>query len=115
MKIRFAFEMAVGLIGIAAVLLLGSAGMVFFVLFAFFPLVVRKYGGHKPDERELQLFYRAGNLTLVLIILAVLGIYLASPLSINGRAVGENWYLITMGAILATHGLAGLISFREVR
>jgi hypothetical protein len=112
MKIRFAFELAVGMISVAAVLLLGSVGMVFFALFAFFPLVVRKYGSHKPDERELQLFYRAGNLTLVLIFLAVLGIYLASSVSINGRAVGENWYLLTMGAILATHGFAGLISFR---
>lgn len=113
MKNRFAFEMAVGLVGLVAVLFLGSKGMVALVLFAFFPLVVRKSGGHRPDERELQLFYRAGNWTVVLIILSVLVIYLASPLIINGNRVGDNWYLLTVSSILIVHGLAGLAAFRD--
>lgn len=113
MKMRFAFEFMVGLIGITAILIFGSRGMVALVLFAFFPVVVRKYGGHRPDERELQLFYRASNWTLVLIFLAVLAIYLASPLIINGYRVGDNWYLLTSAAILAVHGLSGLVVFRD--
>ena len=113
MKMRFAFELMVGLIVLTAVLLFGSKGMVAFVFFAFFPVVVRRYGGHRPDEREMQLFYRASNWSLVLIFLAVLAVYLASSVVINGYRVGDNWYLLTMASILAVHGLSGLVVFRD--
>ena len=114
MRTRFAFESLVGLIGILAVLFLGAVGGVFMVLFVLFPVVVRLSKAHKPDERELQLFYQTSNFTLVLIFIALVLIYVASDLTITGHQIGDNWYLLSISSILFFHGLIGLIVFKKV-
>lgn len=114
MKARFAFESLVGLIGLVTVLLLGDLGGVFLVLFVFFPVIVRLNKAHKPDERELQLFYQASNFTLILIFVALVLIYVASGVTINGHQIGDNWYLLSISSILFVHGLIGLVVFRRV-
>jgi len=114
MRARFAFESLVGLIGLVAVLLLGKVGGVFMVLFVFFPVIVRLNKAHRPDERELQLFYQASNFTLILIFMALVLIYVASGVTINGNTVGDNWYLLSISSILFVHGMIGLVVFRRV-
>ncbi len=114
MKARFAFESLVGLIGLVAVLLLGNKGGVFLVLFVFFPVIVRLNKANRPDERELQLFYQASNFTLILIFIALVLIYVASGVTINGHQIGDNWYLLSISSILFVHGLIGLVVFRRV-
>ncbi len=66
MKTRFYYELIVGVIGLIAVLLFGIPGFAAFALFAGYPQI--KTG--KPDEREYQLFYKAGNITAVATLLA---------------------------------------------
>lgn len=114
MRARFIFESLVGLIGLIAVLLLGPVGGVFMVLFVFFPVIVRLSKANKPDERELLLFYQTSNLTLILIFVALVLIYVASGIMINGNLVGDNWYLLSIASILFIHGLIGFIVFRKV-
>jgi len=114
MKVRFVFESFVGLIGLIAVLLLGKGGGVFMVLFVLFPVIVRLNKAHKPDERELQLFYRTSNFTLILIFMALMLIYVASGVTINGHTVGDNWYPLSIASILFIHGLIGMVVFRRM-
>jgi len=114
MRVRFVFESLVGLIGMVAVLLLGSVGGLFMMLFVFFPAIVRLNKAHKPDERELQLFYQASNFTLILIFIALVLIYVASGVTLNGHQIGDNWYLLSISSILFIHGLIGLVVFRRV-
>lgn len=111
MIIRFGFEFAVGLICFISVLILGTLGWSTFALFAFFPLVVRKSSPNGPDERELELFYKVGNFALILIIAAIILIYFASDISVNGNLVGENWHFLSISAVLLLHGLSGLLVF----
>ncbi len=114
MKARFVFESLVGLIGLIAVLLLGEVGGVFLVLFVLFPVIVRLNKPHKPDERELLLFYQTSNFTLILIFIALVLIYVASGVIINGHQIGDNWYLLSISSILFVHGLIGLVVFRRM-
>lgn len=114
MKVRFMFESFVGLIGLIAVLLLGNVGGIFMMLFVLFPVIVRRNKAHKPDDRELQLFYRTSNFTLILIFMALTLIYIASGVTINGHTVGDNWFLLSIASILFTHGLIGMVVFRRM-
>ena len=110
----FSFEFAVGLLCIIATLFLGQAGMAVFALYALLPLVARKFRPAGPDERELQLFYRTGNITMALIVVAILCIYFASGININGNLVGEHWHFLSIASVLFLHGLSGLLVFRRV-
>ena len=114
MKARFAYESLVGLIGLIAVLLFGDVGGVSLVLFAFFPVIVRMNKANNPDERELLLFYKTSNFTLILIFVALVLIYVFSGLTINGHTVGDSWYLLSISSILFIHGLIGLSVFKRV-
>lgn len=114
MAARFVFEVTVGLVGMISVLLFGMPGMATLALFAFFPLVVRKSMGRGPDERELQLFYRTGNITFGLIFIALPVIYFASNISINGNLIGDSWYALSIASIFLLHGITGLLIFRSV-
>jgi len=114
MRLRFAYESLVGFIGLIAVLLLGDVGGVSLVLFAFFPVIVRMNKGDNPDERELLLFYKTSNFTLILIFVSLVLIYVFSGLTINGHAVGDSWYLLSISSILFIHGLIGLAVFKKV-
>ena len=114
MKTRFAYESLVGLIGLITVLLFGEVGGVSLVLFALFPVIVRLKKAHKPDERELLLFYQTSNFTLILIFMALVLIYVASGVRINGNMIGDNWYLLSISSILFIHGLIGLVVFKKM-
>ncbi len=114
MKVRFVFESFVGLIGMIFVLLLGKVGGVFMVLFVLFPVIVRLNKANKPDERELKLFYQTSNFTLILIFIALMLIYVASGVTINGHMVGDNWYLLSIASILFVHGLIGVVVFKRI-
>jgi hypothetical protein len=107
MIFRFAYELAVGVITIGAIIVFGSKGQAAFALLAPLPIILRMLKV-KPDERELALFYKSGNLTLALVIAALffLGLTGMEDFFI------KNWMFITASALLITHGLAGLIIFK---
>lgn len=107
MIFRFAYELSVGVITLIAVILLGTKGQAALALLAPLPIILRAVK-FKPDERELGLFYKSGNLTLILLIatLFILGLTGMTEFFI------DNWMFITASALLITHGLAGLVIFK---
>jgi hypothetical protein len=107
MNKRFYFELAIGLVGIAAVLYFGVAGFAVFALFAAYPWVAKK----KADEREYQLFYYTGNITAIATFLLCVVIYLGSDLVINGNKIGDLWLYLVCFSFLAVHGVSGLVIF----
>lgn len=109
MNKRFIFELIVGVTGFAAVILFGRAGISAFALFALLPLFRKK----NPDEREIQLFYRTGNLTAALTLLAAVIFYLLSGKTVNGFSIGDNWLALVIFSFLLAHGLSGLIMFNK--
>lgn len=114
MRARFVFESLIGFIGFVAVLLFGEEGGLFMLLFVLYPVIVRRNKASKPDEQELLLFYQTGNFTLILIFIALVLIYAASGVTINGHQIGDNWYLLSITSILFIHGLMGLAVFKRV-
>lgn len=110
---RFWFESIAGLICILCILLFGQVGFISFALFALLPVVTRLYKGNKPDERELQLFYKAGNLSLALTIIVIFLISRLSGVVVNGHSIGDNWMLFSITSIVMFHGIAGLIVFHR--
>ncbi|MGE5353282.1 MAG: hypothetical protein ACM3P0_14465 [Acidobacteriota bacterium] len=108
MIFRYFYEAIVGALAITLVLLFGMKGLASLALLAFLPLYIRARGV-QPDERELTLFYRTGNLTLGIIILSVFLIYKFSQASIHGQSIGENWKGILMALIVFFHGISGLV------
>lgn len=108
MLLRYYFELAVGLLVIFAVLFLGAAGNTMFVLFAVLPAIMRKKKS-KVDERELYVFYKAGNLTMGLMVLCLFIIHHFFDAVVNGNVVGDNWFPLSIGALLTVHGLSGLV------
>jgi hypothetical protein len=109
MNKRFYFELTIGVIGLIAVLVFGMPGFAAFALFAFFPLFSRK----RADEREYQLFYRAGNMTAALTFIACVFIYFVSDLRINGHLIGDLWLFLVCFSFLVAHGISGLIIFQR--
>lgn len=109
MLFRYYFELIAGLIFISAILILGSKGTVVFVLLAALPLIMR-INKTRIDERDLHVFYKAGNLTMGLMILFLILIYYSSDAVINGITVGSNWFQLSVGGFIFVHGLAGLIT-----
>jgi hypothetical protein len=107
MILRFSYELAVGVITILSVIIFGEKGQAAFALLALLPVILRiiKF---KPDERELALFYKSGNLTVVLLVAALFG------LSFFGleEFFMKNWMFISASALLISHGLSGLIVFK---
>jgi hypothetical protein len=109
MKKRFYFELFVGILGLAAVLVFGTVGFAIFALFAAYPFIVKS----KADEREYQLFYQTGNITVILTLLISVGIYFASDFSVNGHRIGELWLFLVCFSFLTMHGISGLIIFNR--
>ncbi|MGE5429911.1 MAG: hypothetical protein ACM3QX_02490 [Syntrophomonadaceae bacterium] len=108
MLFRYFYEAVVGAICVTLVLLFGMKGLASLALLAFLPLYLRSRN-FRPDERELSLFYKAGNLTLGIIIISVLLIFKFSQTSIHGHALGESWAGLLTALIVLFHGLAGII------
>lgn len=82
---RFSYELIIGIIGLVAVFLLGNAGMAVLALLAAYPF----FGKRNADEREIQLFYKTGNITAAFTLLACVVIYLASDIRVNGIQIGK--------------------------
>lgn len=105
MKIRFIYELTVGIISFIAVYLFGDVGTVAIVLLAAHPFVGKK----KADEREKQLHRKVGNITAGATLLACIGIYFASDLVVNGTQIGELWLPLVAFSFVVAHGGIGLI------
>jgi hypothetical protein len=110
MNKRFAYELAVGIITIIAVLLFGMKGNAVLALLAFQPFIGKKKGW---DEREFQLFYRVGNYTAGASLLACVIIYECSDLIFNGQEIGKNWLGLVVSSFIIAHGAAGRLIFKK--
>lgn len=113
MIFRFWFESIIGFICLVCILLFGAKGASILVIFALLPILMRIKKTKKPDERELQLFYKIGNLTMGLTIIAIIIIHYLQDTEVNGHLIGGNWMTLAITSILIAHGLAGLIIFNK--
>lgn len=117
MKTRFIYELTIGLIGIGAVLFWGEIGMVTFLLLAFGPFIsmgknsLIRWNRQSWDEREYQLFYKTGNWSIALTLLAMITIYFCRNLSVNEYLINDNWLILSVNSFLFAHGLSGLVIF----
>jgi hypothetical protein len=113
MIFRFWFESIFGFICLICILLLGAKGASSLVIFVLLPILMRIKKTKQPDERELQLFYKIGNLTMGLTILALIIIHTLQNTEINGHVIGTNWMTLAIASTMLAHGLAGLIIFKR--
>ncbi|MCP5064489.1 MAG: hypothetical protein GY936_18785 [Ignavibacteriae bacterium] len=74
MLFRFYFQFIVELVSIVSIIYFGELGVKTLALFALLPIVLKIKGYQKPDERELHIFYKIGNYTMVGTIVALLQI-----------------------------------------
>ncbi len=102
---RFLFEVLLGIIMLVAVILFGKVGMVALSLMVFLML----FGKKKPDEREMILFYRTGNITAGVIIFFSVILYQCSDCIVNGNKIGDLWLLWLLPIFFIGHGAVGLI------
>ena len=113
MIFRFWFESIIGIICLVCILVLGAKGASSLALFVLLPVIMRIKKTKSPDERELQLFYKTGNLTLFLSIIAIFVIHYLKDTLINGHLIGANWMTLAITSIVMAHGLSGLIIFKK--
>ena len=109
MKIRFFYELVVGIILLIAIFLFGEKGFTAIVLLVAQPFIGKK----KADERESQLFNKVGNYTAGTTLFACVLIYYFSDLTVNGQLIGQYWLGLVAAGFLMAHGASGLIIFRE--
>ncbi len=112
MLFRFYFQVIASVICAAGIFFFGEKGYSLFALFALLPVLMRIKKVPELDEREQQLFYKIGNLTLGLSILFVVAIYYLSGFELNGIKIGDFWMPLTVLSIIFTQGLAGIIVFK---
>lgn len=108
MIFRYFYEAFVGAICITLILLVGTKGLAGLALLAFLPVFLRARRV-RPDERDLSLFYKTGNLTLGIMLISVFLIYKFSSAGMHGHTLGENWVGLIAALAVLFHGLAGLI------
>ncbi len=106
MVLRFLYEAIVGFLTFVAILLFGEKGFAVFALLAILPVIMR-VAKVKADERELLLFYRAGNVTLAATMLAIILIHFTSGWTVNGHLIGDHWMQLSVAAVLFCHGIIG--------
>lgn len=102
---RYVFEIIIGVITLVSVLLFGPVGYASFALMALMAFFAKK----KPDERELQLFYKAGNLTMGLMIVSLVLIDQMKNAMFGQVRVGDYWLSFAMTAFFLSHGASGLL------
>jgi hypothetical protein len=108
MKFRYYFEAIVGTLCFISILLFGAAGGASLSFLAFLPVIMWKIKV-RPDERELQLFYKTGNLTWGLQFVVLTIIYLLGNFNVNGHIIASNWFTLAIAAIIMVHGITGII------
>ncbi|MEZ7892605.1 MAG: hypothetical protein QMC67_12730 [Candidatus Wallbacteria bacterium] len=106
---QFWYELIVGTITLGAVLKFGSAGASAFALMAFLPLILRQ---SKADEREYYLFYKTGNYTMGLFILALVLINQIQFYT-DSSLIEKNWLHFSIVSFLMIHGLTGIVIFNK--
>ena len=106
-KMRFTAEVIIGILTIIAALLFGEKGMAVLALFALSLFIPR----HKPDEREIQLYNKIGNLTAAFTLVACIAIFRFSDFAINNLPLGKNWLTFVVAFFMLSHGISGLIVF----
>jgi len=109
MKKRFLYELIVGIILLISIFKFGQSGMVVMVLIAAQPFI----GKRKLDEREYQLFYKVGNYTAGIMLLACFIIYYSSDYVLNGQLIEKNWLPFVLSTFILAHGASGLIIFKK--
>lgn len=112
MMFRFWFESIIGVICLVCILVFGAKGTASLALIALCPIIMRIKKIKYPDEREIHLFYKSGNLTMGLTIIAIIIIYYFQDTIVNGHLIAENWMFLAITSIFFAHGLAGLIIFK---
>jgi len=112
MIFRFYFQVVISLICILGILIWGNKGYAFLALFALLPIIMRMKKTTKPDERELQLFYKTGNITFGGAILVIVLIENISDVVINGNKIGNFWGVLTIMSIVIIQGITGLIIYK---
>ena len=111
MNLRFIFEAVVGAICFVLILFFGSKGESAFALFVILPLLMR-IKKIKPDERERQLFYKLGNLTMGFTIITLMLVKYLSDFTVNGNYLNNYWMTLSIAGIILMHGIGGLIIFK---
>ncbi len=111
MNLRFIFESVVGTICFVLILFFGNKGESAFVLFILLPFLMR-IKKIKPDERERQLFYKLGNLTMGFTIITLIAVNYLSDFTINGNNLDNYWMTLSIAGIILMHGIGGLIIFK---
>lgn len=105
---QFVCELAVGIITFAAMMIFGPRGAAAIALMTFMPFVL---WNQKADEREYYLFYKTGNYTMGLFIVALTAIHQAQFYT-GSDMIQKNWLTLSVVAMLFIHGLTGIIVFK---
>lgn len=105
---QFKCELAVGIITFATMMFFGPRGAAAIALMTFMPLILRN---QKADEREFYLFYKTGNYTMGLFIVALTAINQAQIYT-GSEMIQKNWLSLSVVALLFIHGLVGIIIFK---
>ena len=113
MIFRFWFESVIGFVCLLCIILFGAKGASSLAIFVMLPIIMRIKKTEKPDERELQLFSKTGNLTMGLTIIAIVIIRYFQDTMVNGQLIGSNWITLAIASIMLAHGLAGIIIFNK--
>jgi hypothetical protein len=108
-KMRFFSEAIIGILAIIAALFFGERGMAVFALYALTLFIPR----HKPDEREVQLYNKIGNITAGAALVACVAIYHFSDFTVNHLPLGKNWLTFVVAFFMLSHGISGLIVFSK--
>lgn len=105
---QFWCELTIGALGLAAMIAYGPRGMAVMALLALMPLVVR---GQKADEREYYLFYKTGNYSMGLFIIAITIIH-QIQLYTGSAMIEKNWLSLCAASLMIIHGLTGILIFK---
>ncbi|MGE5496565.1 MAG: hypothetical protein ACM3Q2_00720 [Syntrophothermus sp.] len=108
MTFRFTFETAMGAILLTLIFLMGQMAMwvfLFFIPFFYLPRMRRQ----NMDEREIQLFYKIGNVSTVFMFFSYILIEFLSEGVVNGYKLGDFRLQLCAGMFLLSRGLTGLV------
>lgn len=111
MLLRFGYEAFCGITALISILILGKSGAAGFAMLGILPIILRAKK-IRFDERELQIFYKAGNYSAGIVITVLAAGYILKNSSVNLH-IPENWILLLLSFIIFVHGLFGLIILKR--
>ena len=98
--VLFSYELFVGVIAFAAILLFGKRGSAALSLMALLPIL---YWKRHIDEREYQLFYKVGHYTSIFVFVVMILFYMLRPSIFSPGTLAISYFAI--------HVLSGLLVF----